>query len=355
MNKTYNKAYRIALGVLRNNYNNFIHPGSSHFSDCWIRDSLFSCFASLQLKDIVVVKKTLKYILREMSKEGQIPLRIGQKNILLKILGIKGKRGVVYLDDKSSSIVLDSNSLFIIIAKMLERKLEERFFDQKILERIFNWLLLYDRDKDFLIEQDKYADWQDSIKREGKVLYTNILFWKAAHTLGKKDIAAKIKKAIFKNFWNGRYFYDTEKIKSLAVDGNLLAIFFGLTNKNQSISILKSILNASKKELLDNSYPKYEKRYVFLPFFFIGMQDYHNGVKWLWLSSLFCLLLFRFHFVEWKDLYKKISELIEKENGVFEIYKNQKSVRRLFYCSERDFSWNAAFFILLCYEIDKNI
>jgi len=81
-------AYTIALINLRHHYcDEGIIAGSSHYSDLWSRDACFAGWGALCLRDIKIVKTTIKSLLHFMKEDGQIPLRIGEKYILMKHLG----------------------------------------------------------------------------------------------------------------------------------------------------------------------------------------------------------------------------------------------------------------------------
>ena len=100
-----------------------------------------------------------------------------------------------------------------------------------------------------MIDEKPYANWADSIPKRGKVLYTNVLYWKSIVALeelsGKLKIKDKldvnsrfIKSEIDRSFWNGRYFRDVDNGARFATDGNVLAVVFGLASRLQKEKIL---------------------------------------------------------------------------------------------------------------------
>ena len=110
-------AYNIALAYLRARYTDRgIVAGSTHFSDIWVRDSIYASFGALSVGDYDIVKNNLKTLLDYKSDTSQIPLRVGEKHFMKKFLfGISSKTPQArFIDDKNVSVVVDSNSLFII-------------------------------------------------------------------------------------------------------------------------------------------------------------------------------------------------------------------------------------------------
>ncbi|MFC1616846.1 amylo-alpha-1,6-glucosidase [Candidatus Margulisiibacteriota bacterium] len=372
----FHHAFQIAVKTLRNRYTeNGIHAGKTHFSDIWLRDSCFASFGSLALGDYEIVRQNLKTILNNSNPQGQVPLRVGQKHLLLKFIGIKGNPRPRYIEDKGYSIPSDGNSLFIItLKKYIEKTKDLRFLKEnfKQIKKIIDWNFSLDEDKDLLLEEGPYAGWADSLKKQGKVFYTNVLHFHAISCFAylcsksnkqklyekytsKKD---KIKSKINKTFWNGSFFIDwahKHRHTYFSTDGNILAIVFELANKNQA----KKIQNCIHEFDLDHgfstqtNYPKYHNRHVYWPFFPLKLEDYHNGLVWLWIGCVdvvakkiagnnkaaYALLL-------------KIAKKIIESKGIYEVYHNNKPVNRFFYRSEQGFAWSSGLFIWACKELN---
>ena len=214
-------AYEIALKTLRGRYQEHgIFAGKSHFSDVWARDSFYASLGALAVQDFDIVKRNLESHFTFLADDGQVPLRIGQKHMLLKFMGIDAKVPQArFIDDKGFSRPTDSNSLCLILAEKYLKESHDltfisTYFDQ--LKRIVDWNFAkeQDPDQDGLIEQGPYACWMDSLKKRGKVMYTNVLHFKATDsfvsickTLKKDDEAAiyqrkveLIKKELIRSF-----------------------------------------------------------------------------------------------------------------------------------------------------------
>jgi glycogen debranching enzyme len=368
-------AYEIAKSTLRDRYaGNGIHAGKSHFSDNWLRDSSFAGLGSLCLGDYEIVRTNILIALKHIKEDGQLPLRIGQKNMLLKMLGIKGKIGATYKEDKGVSRPKDQNSLIIILAaKYVEVTKDKQLimdnFEQ--LHRAMEWNFSCDEDHDLLIEEGYYAGWADSIKKHGKVLYTNILHYKAVEAFVKlceivnnktakahyAAVAKQIKERINALFWNGHYYIDwlgKHRNDFLATDGNLLAILFDMADDQQAKQIEKHITKyrLDKGEITELNYPKYAAKHIFPLFFPIFIQDYHNGLQWLWIGC--ADVIAKAKVGREKDgmlLLEAIAKKIVQYNGIYEVYFEGKPLKRFFYSSEQGFAWSAGFFILACHYL----
>ena len=123
------KAHDIALSSLRSCYSQEgIFAGLHQFSDYWARDSLFSSWGALAIGDSGIVRKNLSLLLRNQRANGQIPLRVGDYFIGLKVLGINLKQSLKprYSQDKDFSCPTDQNSLLIITAN--NREIEKNLF-----------------------------------------------------------------------------------------------------------------------------------------------------------------------------------------------------------------------------------
>lgn len=375
MDQLIHTAYTIALINLRNSYRKEgIYAGRRHFSDMWTRDSLFACLGALSVQDFHIVKKNLLTLLHYMKEDGQIPLRIGEKYFLLKYIGIKLPNKVRYMEDKEISIPCDGNSLFIIAFEEYLSKTNDTPFAKyqfENLKKIMDWNLSQDKDQDLLMEETGYAGWADSLNKKGKVLYTNALHYKAlesfSHICGilkhddlekhYRDLADQVRETINQYFWEKHYYVDQINRKKryiFSTDGNLLAILFGIADSKQAGLILETIqdfqLNTSF--CIQTNYPKYTPYEIYPPFLVIHMEDYHNGLIWLWLGCLHAVVIFRLGMKkEAKEILLKLAQKIIDFKGVYEVYDKGKPVRRFFYKSEQGFAWTSGLFVWACKQM----
>ncbi|MFC1752082.1 amylo-alpha-1,6-glucosidase [Thermoproteota archaeon] len=366
--------FDIALQTLRSRYTDHgILAGRTHFSDIWLRDSCFASFGSLSAGDFDIVKQNLITMINNMGERGQIPLRIGQKYFYLNYFGIKGRPKPRYVEDKGVSIPADSNTLFTITAEAYISKSKDLDFARDyfpLLKQAVDWTFNLDEDHDLLIEEGPYAGWADSVRKRGKVLYSNVLHYKALDSFGRicrminknteashyENLTKKIKEKMDDLFWNGQYYIDwihRHRHTYFSADGNLLAIIFGLADRAKASKILRCIheLDLDHGFSSQTSYPKYRYRHIFPLFFPFQIQDYHNGLHWLWINCVYAVAR---HRLGYKDDAVKIIEAtahqIVKYKGVYEVYFKGKPVKRFFYKSEKGFAWSAGLFVWACKE-----
>lgn len=367
-------AYSLAAASLRACYQHEgIVAGLHQFDDYWARDSFFASWGSLALGDTAIVKKNLALFLH-FERNGQLPLRIERHYFnILRFFNLKWKRKSLharYAEDKLRHVPVDQNSLLIItLARYIKNTKDYAFLRQHypLAKRIMDWNFSQDADGDLLMEEQTYSGWADSLKKHGKVLYTNVLHCRAladyaflAAALKKSADARayraqhhRAKRRLISLFWNGTYYRDFigEHGERLSVDGNLLGIFFNLFPRAHARSIIQAI-ERHRRGFLALAYPAYPASLSFPPFRLLGMHDYHH-IIWLWLDCLYAAVLRRSAPLKSASLLRQISGLITASGTVHEVYERSTMlpVRRLLYRSEFPFAWSAGMFVLAAKKI----
>ncbi|MEM2121475.1 MAG: GH116 family glycosyl hydrolase [Candidatus Woesearchaeota archaeon] len=381
------KAFEIAKNCLRNCYEEHgIIAGRQHFSDYWARDSFFASFGSLELKDYEIVRKNLELFLNYQKQDGQIPLRvsIGQ-HVLTKLFcdafkinkKTKNKRlNAIYYNDKDiifkKAKSTDPNALFIIITLQYYKKTKDKNFLLENYDKIkksIDWYESY-KDKDFgFVKEENYCSWADSIKKNGFVLYTNTLYYKALIDFSKinrilnRKIEAKeyykkadeLKQKINKYFWNEeKGFYSdflTLGKDYFSTEGNLLTIIFNIADKTKSKKIIKYIDNSKINTPVPSktNHPKYPKEFVFLPNRILGIEGYHNFEHaWLWIGCLEVLARKKINDKKAKIILDRIINKIIQFNEVYEVYDREgKPVFTDYYKSEHPFAWSSGLIVYI--------
>ena len=294
-----------------------IIAGGAHFTDLWARDSLFASLGAPKS----VADCTIRTFLRFQRSDGAVPYRIFRKFGVL----IPNFRSV-----QSGGFVPDGGLMLAIASPHHKKKIlafyKERYGDNLISE----WF---------------QCEWADAVLKIGKVLYTNILYWKAT---GDNKIARKINT----KFWNGTYFSDWVDYKRqdyFAAHPNMLAIIWGLTTKKQAEKILAYARNKCWNGwALEENYPQYPWWRIPLQNYIAGIPDYHNrGVIWLQPAILYALALYKTgHTDEARLVLGKVAQKIIEYKGVYEIYeKSGQPVSRFFYKAEYPFAWSSGLFL----------
>ncbi len=366
-----NSALKIAKRALHQCYDyDGIVAGKIHYANHWARDSFYASWGALELKDYDIVKKNLELFFK-YERGGQIPLRIGASYLggLLSFIGIKPWFGVRYNQGKGINPAMDPNLLLLItLVKYVEKTGDLKFAKDNLekIKKVISWL--EKKEKEGLIRSGKYATWQDSIKKRGFVLYTNVLYYQALKKTARlfnrlkiknefHEKAKTIKKIINNRFWDEKkgfyvdYFNKRKRSQVFTSDGNFYSIIFEVASKQQTNLILKKAkeVGISKDVPSYTNYPKHKDLDVYPLLYLAHMQSYNDyGISWTWIGCIHSVALFRAgKKAEAKKIFNKLSRAIEKDNEVYETYeKNGKPVNRLFYKSEHPFAWSAGFYIM---------
>ena len=325
-----------------------IVAGSTHFNDVWARDALYASWGAINQELLQGPRNTLRTLKTYTSKHGQIPLRYGTTSMKRAFLHLPTKTGPVYGNDKTSDPAIDPNSLYLItLEQYLDKHLDEELRDAKHIQQVADWLL-EQTNQDGLVDEGSYASWDDALKKNAPSIYNNALAYaalKAAARLTKTSrykAAAKRIQQSSKQLYNGKYYDAWIDMPVLDVAGNLLAIHTGLANKQETTHILEALdkhKQANNDQLPKTNYPRYPRKATYTPFYLVGMSDYHNsGPYWSWIAALEALV----REDKREEILTTLNNWTDLAGGIHEIYsKPGKPTKRLFYQSEKDFSWTA--------------
>ncbi|NJN43579.1 MAG: hypothetical protein HC806_01770 [Anaerolineae bacterium] len=241
--------------------------GVRNFREPWARDTGFACFGLIELEEYQATKEALEVFLLTQSEDGQFPVKIHSTHFLERYLySVFNREQPIdrpiaprYIT-AHNTISLDGNSLLIIAIlnyalRTGDYAFVSNYWDQ--LKHALAWLETHVKESDGLLHQGAFTDWADSIARQGKVLYTNVIYWRALldmaevaqicgnlgdrHTLGEK--ARQVRVAINEHFWRPDlgYYVTSQFFDNLSSSGNLLAISWGLASPEQSHTILDAM------------------------------------------------------------------------------------------------------------------
>jgi len=340
---------------------------------------LGSLLGYINLEIIYVVKDNLELFLNNLKSGKQVPFRIGRSTpgVILNYfsIGMDREKKPYYNNDKSKNVSIDQNSLLVISSfEYYIKTKDKKFLENNIykLKRVLDWNFTQDKDKDNLIEENYYANWADSVKKRGKVLYSNVChahaihcFSRMMHVFDKKlskeyhDKFLDIKKKINTLFWSGEHYIDwiddEKQYNYFSTDGNTLAILWDIADPEKSKHIEEASHIFDLHDVPSGCvHPKLPKNLVSPLIKSIGLGDYHNGLSWLWLGAINAAAKFKIgKKQDAADLIKKMSRLIVKHDGVFEVYENNGNpVKRIIYHSEQPFAWSSGLFL---YAVDNTI
>ena len=354
-----------------------VHAGYRNFSESWARDFGFAAYGLLALKQYNPVKETLEAFLWHQTRDGQLPVKLHSVDVVTRFLhsffGREQPNEMLlkpkYLSGHGAPS-LDGQALVVIAALAYAQETGNIVFLENHWSELragMRWLEGYRKgtEDDPLLHQGAFADWADSIARHGRVLYTNVVYWKA---LSEMAIAAtrlnmqqeavyyfvraeKVLRAINKQFWRPDlgYFMTSDTLTQLSSDGNLLAIAWGLAKKEQAESIL-SVMDAAKMaEPVPTrvTFPSYPRQLIALENLLGGMANYHTSASWLWIGAWHVIALVKAgHLEQAGKLVDRILTVIVEDRQVNEVHApNGKPLSSMWYTPEAPLTWNAGMVI----------
>lgn len=325
------KAKDICEKILEENWTvNGYWASNKGYTDVWTRDSFFS----LQMGESDKTKTYVQTLEQYQRGDGLIPLFIGTGDACCKLFCHKNPSGEIqpqYTDVKTGDTVTDSCFQYIILKGEKDKK------------TIKAWKFMQKYVKDGLIYEQGLGSWMDTVKHKGHVLYTNMLYYRAAGIM-KTELQPFIKNKIIKKLWSGQYFQCSTDITSFDQVGNALAMLWGVAKKDM-IGKIKGYRQTRFNKGINNPPCLPLVRKVFLPCYALSNYNYHN-YGWSWVN-----LLFMYASKDLKDL-DKFTRIIKKYENIHEIYSCGKPVNRLFCESQPNFS-EAAGMYLLCEKLQS--
>ena len=263
-----------------------LHAGYRNFRESWARDFGFAAYGLLALELYDTVKETLEAFFWHQTPEGRLPVKLHSIHYVTRFLySFFGREQPIETIQKPKYISghgapsLDGQGMLVIAALAYVEETKDNTFLQNHWEQLrlaMKWLKSYHMvPENVLLHQGAFADWADSIARRGRVLYTNVIYWKAlkemaaaAANLGSKEEsghysaeAEDVSRAIHTQLWRADlgYFVTSDKLHQLSSDGNLLAIAWGLAKTDQTESILQVMEEAGMADPVPTRvvYPSY--------------------------------------------------------------------------------------------------
>ncbi|HEY3474895.1 MAG TPA: glycoside hydrolase family 15 protein, partial [Anaerolineales bacterium] len=358
-----------------------LHAGYRNFSESWARDFGFAAYGLLTLKQYDPVKETLEAFFWHQTSEGQLPVKLHSVDVVTRFLhsffGREQPNEIMlkpkYLSGHGAPS-LDGQALLVIAVLAYTRESGNVRFLENHWENLtgaMKWLATYRKGTgdDPLLHQGAFADWADSIARHGRVLYTNVVYWKA---LSEMAIAAtqlnfhqeavnysaqaeKVLRAINRHFWreNLGYFVTSDDLTQLSSDGNLLAIAWGLANHKQAESILLVMDRLKMAEPVPTrvTYPSYPRHLVALENLLGGVPNYHTDASWLWIGAWHVIALVKIgHMEQAEKVLSRILKVIVQDRQVNEVHApDGRPLSSMWYTAEAPLTWNAGMIIYACH------
>ena len=356
--------------------------GMRNFREPWARDFGFASFGLIELNEIQATRETLEVFLQHQTADGQFPVKIHATNMFERyIISLLGRQQPIDLPIRPkyttahNTVSLDGNALLIIAALLYLSKIDDVPFFQAHWQAFKNgltWLEGHALGDDELLHQGAYTDWADSVSRVGRVLYTNVLYWKALHDFAnvakkygsEEDVAdfsaraSRVKEVINNEFWREDlgYFVTSMEFELLNSDGNLLAVAWGLATARQSHAILDNLRRMAMADPVPTQVTDriYGSKYIAIENRLGGIPHYHTLAAWLWLGGWHVVALTRMgRLSEARELLNRIDQLIVRDGVVHEVFDSDgRPLKSFWYSSEAPLTWSAGVIVYAhsCYQ-----
>ncbi len=347
--------------------------GVGHYANVWTRDSFFALFAR-NTTESIQVKTDLANRLQNNIKKGIVPFTFHEIMYIPAVLcGLKCKSNKpkpCYTDEKLCQQVMDANSQYIILVHQVWKNIKSKSEakadkwlsrHEKTLEDALRFydsnrgsIHVYDDHKHHLVFEKPFANWEDSLLLEGNVPYTNVLWLEASKRFSEMQNYMKEKRYHFSYAYREKLVFSyLDSVKNLdTVTTSLLVLWFIYRDVSKRNFLRLNSKYRNIKWGVPNRERKLGNSMVFLPFFVIGQEKYHNGWYWSWVGLLWCLALhkMRFH-QESKRVFEMFDRVVERDGTVYEVYdENSLPITKACYSSEPCFSEGLGMF-LACAEI----
>lgn len=353
-----------------------LHAGYRNFFESWARDFGFAAYGLLALKLFDTVKETLEAFFWHQTREGQLPVKLHSIHTVTRFLhSFLGREQPIetmlrpkYISGHGAPS-LDGQGMLVIAALAYVAETKDNTFLQthwKQLQLAMKWLKSYRTShEDPLLHQGAFADWADSIARRGRVLYTNVIYWKALEEMARAAASLELKeeagqysreaeelsRAIHTQRWRQDlgYFVTSDKLHQLSSDGNLLAIAWGLATSEQAAIILKVMKEAGMAEPVPTRvvYPSYPVEMIAIENLLGRVPNYHTDASWLWIGAWHVIALVKTgHLDQAHQLVARITAVIVRDKQVNEVHgPNGAPLSSIWYKTESPLSWNAGMII----------
>jgi GH15 family glucan-1,4-alpha-glucosidase len=360
-----------------------LQAGYRNFRESWARDFSFASYGLLALKEFKVVKDTLEAFLDHQTPQGQFPVKLHSMGMVTRFMySLLGREQPVeflmrpkYLSGHGTPS-LDGQCLMVIAAIHYSFQTEDHEFLEthwEALGKAISWTEGAVMDgADGLLTQGAFADWADSIARNGRVLYTNVIYWKALQEMAEaakhfelddqtsfySQKAQQVAQAIQAHLWRPHlgYFAASDALDQLTSSGNLLAIAWGLASADQANSIMDALIITGMASPVPTkvAYPPYPRHLIALENRLGGVANYHTDAAWLWIGAWHVVALARSGRVEESHaILSRIAEIIVRDQQVHEVYApDGEPLSSFWYKSEAPLTWNAGMVVYAYYVLE---
>jgi len=353
----------LATNIVQTVNGALLAAGGHQFRSLWVRDFCYSVPGLLRAGHEQLVRNQLHTIFSAKNKQGWLPRGLDVINPKIRVIwNVFTRHNPKFMDyanrplnpeylGEHKTVAFDSNLLFILAHETYQIQTGQRLFTE---DELIDLLSVYKIEVDGLLHQPPYSDWQDSAKREGPILLSQLLYSKAARYLSLHDTASKIDSAVMKTFFNKNIglFHETPRTEQISLDSHVFILKNRLPLKELDFDWLYKNLKNHRlwgHHLLpgvpvSHPYPSSEVSWTLKA---IGLKNYHDGMIWGWLTAeAFACAKLMGDDSEADRILNVYYQSTKNDLFLAEIYATDgqqlKPYQALLYKSESPFSWTAA-------------
>lgn len=344
----------------------FLAAGGHQFRTLWVRDFCFAVPGLLSIGWEDLVGRQLELILSRQRADGLLPRGLDTVNPKWRVVRhtalrflpsaprafMSGDLKAEYLGEHGTP-AFDSGLLWIGSWAAWRRATGSTALDRReAIGNILRWTASFLHDG--LLHQPPFSDWQDSARREGLLLHTQLLFLRAAREYlavwPGADLpfeAAVFEDALrrFARLLPNGLLEETPGRGQASLETQLLVLSDpGLLPEIDRGALWKSLCVS---ELWKTPglpvHPPYPAADVSWTTKAVGLRRYHDGFQWGWLAAdLARIAYLRGDRDRGDRLLEELGRWDAEEKFLSEIYEDGAPVRTMLYRSESPFTWTAA-------------
>ena len=366
----------LRANIIRLESGHFLAAGQNQFRTLWTRDFCHASRGLFVLGEQQVVRDHLTRLLQAVRADGLVPRVLDNRLVQWRVAYQTVRRALPALPemrlreplkaqytDEHGSHAIDSNLLVILTALEL-RKYEGGdawwLEHETALKKVWHWY--DDKFRGDFIFQSAFADWQDSVRREGATFLTNFFYLIAGLRLQKlgweigrdlTQLSTRLRATFFDE--SQGVFRTLAEGDAVSLEGNLLAIEaeeFLQENEKQALwqSLLKHPLATLDGGHLGRcAYPAWPSQVIAWHVRLAKLDRYHSGLAWSWLVGLALKVA---HLRNDRDMVErmrtKIYAMLLRDGEVVELYDPEDLWQpwgSWLIDSERPFSWGAGYLL----------
>ncbi len=396
----YNLACPGTILPVREQSDIYLAAGAHQFKSLWTRDFCFSSRGLFHLHQSSIVRDQLELILANTRAcDGLVPKVLDSTSPTLKGLGVSVKKLFCnspphvslndhlkpYYTDDTGGEAIDSNVLVLLTAYDYADRTPDWPWWNRQLPTLVHIYRYYDSKQDAsdgLIVQPSFSDWQDSVKRNGKTFYTNLIYYLVSKRLAifPEFQITPSKLQLLRNGIESRFFAKDWGIyrsivgsgstgdptyPQFSLDANLLAIDLGYFDNDPDRDRAKKVYASLKETPLWRgggadmpgyvTWPDYPRDWIGWKNKVSGLCHYHDEMYWSWLIALSAKIAWTMGDTdESLAIMDRLTCLAQRDRYIVEIYSPTQDLPAFnsrLYAAESPFSWGAAFVVDAAKEI----